>query len=180
MSIGQIAFDASPWPQGHPLEKFRMTLKGDPQGNLRLHVHAVSAVYDASGDPQGAPAGSTLWYQPEVWADAGRAVLSSRYWDNAGFKLPSPRRSFTEDKLDQMVLSADPVKSITLKKPVEDLAVGTWVLGNGLAGDHRLTLRRRRPYVFDIEWTGRIRNSFLGEQQFDHPFRLTANEIRLS
>lgn len=180
MNSGHIVFDASPWPEGHALEQFRLTVQGDEKGNVRLHVHAISEPYDRSGDPQGAPAGASPWQRPETWLDAGRCVLSSLHWDNRGFALPTPNKSFTDDKLDGIVLTADPVKSISLKNPVEDLAVGAWVLNNGLAGDHRLKLTRIRPYVFDVEWSGLIRNSFLGEPDFGHGFTLTASAVRLS
>lgn len=180
MSIGRIVFDDSPWPDGHALEQFRLTLKGDDKGNIRLHVDATTERYADSGEPRGANAGASPWQRPEVWLDSRRAICSSTQWDNAGFQLPSPRASFTEDKLDGMVLTADPVKQISLDKPLEDLAIGIWVLGNGIAGDHRLRLRRVQPYVFDVDWTGRLRNSFLGENDFHRSFHITARAVRLS
>lgn len=180
MSTGRIVFADSPWPEGHPIERFRLTLRGDEQGNLRLHVHVMSAPYESAGSPVGAPAGSSPWNRPETWLDAQYAILSSLHWGNRGFKLPSKTSTFEEHKLDGMVLTADPVKQVSLDNPLEDLAVGAWVLGNGVVGDHRISLTRVRPYVFDVNWTGSLRNSFLGEENFGHRFEVNAESVRLS
>lgn len=180
MTNGQIVFDHNPWPQGHPLERFRLTLRSDDDANIRLHVHAVTVPYSDCGEPKPAQAGATPWTQPEKWLDHGRAILSSTQWNNAGFMLPTPHTQFAEEKLDGLTLTADPTKKISLDNPLEDLAVGAWVLGNGIVGDHRLELTRVQPYVFDVTWRGRLRNSFLGEERFDQSFTLTAEAVRLS
>lgn len=180
MSTGRIVFADSPWPEGHSLERFRLTLRGDEQGNLRLHTHIVSAPYESAGSPVGALADASAWNRPEIWLEAQCAVLSSLQWGNRGFKLPSKTSTFEEHKLDGMVLTADPVKQVSLDNPLEDLAIGAWVLGNGMVGGHRISLTRVRPYVFDVHWTGSLRNSFLGEETFDHRFEVNAESVRLS
>lgn len=184
MTHGRITFADNPWPAGHALERIELTVRGDEEGALRLHLQAETQDYDAES-PGALPSDAAEagpWQQPEVWRRYTSAIISSVKWGNAGLKLPVAPDKFRETMLDGLELSADPVSKISLDQPAEELAFGCYVLGQDLCGDHRLRLTRVGSYTYDLHWTGRVAATFVGEEDFSasHGFELVAEGVRLS
>ncbi|OYO14249.1 hypothetical protein CGZ94_06355 [Enemella evansiae] len=184
MTHGRITFADSPWPGGHALDRIELTVRGDDEGALRLHLHAETQDYDAEnpGVQPVAGDGATPWQQPEVWQRYTSAILSSTKWGNAGVKLPVAADKFRETMLDQLELTADPTSKVSLDEAAEELAFGCYVLGQDLSGDHRIRFTRVGSYTYDLTWTGQIAATFIGEQDFSagHRFELVAEGVRLS
>lgn len=179
MTSGRIRFPGNPWPAGHNLRIIEMTVRGDEEGNLRLHFNLESDEYDAEG-PGAAPRADTgPWGQAAEWIKHKNMIMSSLRWDNAGFRLPSPRHSFDESKLDGMTLEADAAKSVKLDAAAESLAVGIYLLGQDLCAGHRVKLTRTALNEFDLHWTGSVALTWLGDKDFDHEFEIDATGVRL-
>lgn len=184
MTHGRITFADSPWPAGHALDGIELTVRGDDEGALRLHLQAETQAYDAETPGVQPVAGDAAppWQRPEIWLRYTSAILSSTKWDNAGIKLPVAADRFRETMLDQLELTADPSSKISLDRAAEELAFGCYVLGQDLCGDHRIKLARVGSYTYDLTWTGKIAATFIGEEDFsgDHRFELVAEGVRLS
>lgn len=172
----RIHFADNPWPEGHALEEFEWRARL-VDGDLWFDLHLVTRKYYAERDIEDDDSieYASDWNAPIVWGNYHNCILSSTYWGgDGGFRVCvadafSPAwlngRTFEVDRFDQDPL-ADEIENL------EERPFGLYLLGHDSAVDHRIRfLRVGDSDRFDIEWTGRIAQSYVGDYVPRHTFR---------
>lgn len=181
MTTGRITFPGNPWPLGHALTEFTMTLRGG-EDEVRLHLDAASEPFDAKGPGRPAPdAPADAWESPATWVAHDGAMISSTRWaGNAGVEVKVHNRLQFDERDLSGTWTADPVSDFDPNEPVESRAFGAYVLGSAAVADHEITIERTGPNRFDLRWTGKLARTWIGQTSFDHEFVVEVRDARLS
>lgn len=104
-----------------------------------------------------------IWFPGNPWPD-GHRVAKFRWtgWllpeDGAGFDFSLKTAAYDED--DRARLDGD------------DYAFHVYLLGHDSVADHRIRFPvRHGPSRFDVEWTGRVALTYVGDDEFRYEFR---------
>lgn len=180
MTTGRITFAGNPWPLGHAIDHFTMTLRGDEADQVRLHLDLESAPFDANG-PGRTPehGGPDAWDDPATWVAHGTALVSSLKWGNAGVPVTVDNR-LSFDEVDVSGTYTADAGDFDPEEVMEERAFGAFVLGAAAVADHEITIERTGANLFDLRWTGKLARTWLGETSLDHDFLVEVREARLS
>lgn len=164
----RIYFKDNPWPEGHLLKEFIWSAEVR-DGDVWFHFHLETADYYSErniGYDEDVEYESD-WEAPIAWNNYHSCTLSTNEWHNGGFRVCS-EEAFSEDLLDGLEIEVD-----INPEDIEDwgeLAFHIYLLGHDAAAKHKIKFVRTEQSMFDIEWTGKIAQAYVGDYEFNHDF----------
>lgn len=169
----RIFFPGNPFPKGHNIQEFSWSGRIVPERGLVFDFHLETAEYDEDevGDEEEEPEGLSDWESKIVWNNYHQCKLSSTFWGGSGITVTNGSGPFDFSKLQQIVLTADPLPLEEDWDP-DDLSFGIYLLGHDSCADHRIAVDRISGNAFNIHWTGKIAQTYAGNYDFDHHFEV--------
>ena len=168
----RIFFENNPWPEGHTINEFKWTARlkdGYVWFDMHLETDEYYAERDIEDDEENEP--ESDWEAAGTWSNYHACRLSSNFWHEGGFKV-CPADDYSADFLDGLELSIDPNPEDC--EDFEDLAFHIYLLGHDAVGHHKIKFERIDDSDnFKIKWDGKIALAYIGEDTFEHPFKLT-------
>jgi len=164
----RIYFKNNPWPEGHAVKDFCWTAEVR-EGMVWFHFHLETDDYYAErniDDGEDAEYDSD-WQAPIVWGNYHRCTLSTNEWHDGGFKV-CPEAEYTEALVDGLELEVDMHPDAI--EDWDDFAFHIYLLGHDAAAQHQIKFVRTGPATFDIEWSGKIAQAYVGDYNFKHDF----------
>ncbi len=166
----RIWFAGNPWPEGHPIAAFEWTVEVR-DGIVWMLIHLKSSDYYSERKivDEGVDYYSD-WGSPLVWRNYHACTMSCTYWHHGGFPV-CPVEQFSPEFLDGYEAVVDPLPE-SADTDFDDLAFHIYLLGHDAVAGHRIRFRRRaNSDRFDIEWTGKIANAYVGDYDYKRDFR---------
>ncbi|MFE3456425.1 hypothetical protein ACFXKD_02695 [Nocardiopsis aegyptia] len=174
----RIWFPGNPWPDGHRIRTFVWGGLLDPEGAVRFAFELTSADYAADEPPEPGTddddrPGSDFT-SPPVWRNYHRCDISP----SRGFVVGTPDAPLDFGALDGRTFRVDRLEDVADLED-DDVAFHLYLLGHDSVADHRVRFTAgASPFVFALEWDGRIALTYAGEEEFEHRFRARVGRAR--
>lgn len=164
----RIYFVDNPWPEGHLVREFvwEADLRDD---EIWFHFHLTTENYNSERiiiDDEEIEYESD-WKAPIVWDNFNSCTLSTSEWHEGGFHVCSCK-DYSESFLDGKLLEID--KHPELIKDWSERAFAIYLLGHDGVANHKIKFVRTADSLFDIYWSGKIAQEYVGENEFKHEF----------
>jgi hypothetical protein len=183
MSDGHILFKDNPYPNGHKIIEFLWGGRLDEEGRLWFDFHLKTDRYYAGHpkseeEPSEEDLDAESWDSKSVWYNFHACTLSSTSWgksDNSGILLDTSQNRLDFENLPQ--LSADPLP-LPNDCDYDDMAFGIYLLGHDSCANHSIMITKTGENLFDINWTGKIALTYVGDDEFKHEFVLKMQNVK--
>jgi hypothetical protein len=169
MKENRIYFKDNPWPEGHPIKNFTWSAE-IREGDVWFHFHIETDDYYSERDIENDEdvEYESDWHAPIVWGNYHRCTMSTNDWHNGGFRACS-KEEYTEEFLDGLEIKVDmDPDSID---DWDDYAFHIYLLGHDAVAKHKIKFIRTNQSKFDIEWSGKIAQAYVGDYNFKHDFK---------
>jgi hypothetical protein len=166
----RIWFANNPWPEGHLIKEFQWTAE-IRDGLVWMSIHLESADYysEREIDDDGVEYDSD-WQAPIVWANYHSCTMSCTEWHHGGWAV-CPVEKFSLEFLNGYEASVDPLPD-SAETDFDDLAFNIYLLGHDAVAGHKIRFTRQGGSDrFEIEWSGKIANAYVGNYNYRHDFR---------
>jgi hypothetical protein len=183
MSDSRIVFKNNPYPNGHKIVEFVWGGRLDEEGKLWFDFHLKTDRYYADNpiteeEPSEEELDVESWDSKIVWGNYHACTLSSTFWgasDKSGILLDISQNKLDFDNLPR--LSADPLP-LSSDCDDDDMAFGIYLLGHDSCANHSITITKTSGNLFDINWTGKIALTYVGDDEFKHDFVLNIQNVK--
>ncbi len=165
----RIYFLDNPYPQGHQLKEFVWSGRLDKNHDLWFNFHLKTENYDAEDDSDDKEEPKSDWMAKGAWKNCRSCTLSSTFGHLGGIKIDCEKEKFDFESLHDSTLIADPLP-LADDFELDDLAFHIYLLGHDSAADHSIKFSRQTNNKFDLEWTGKIALTYVGNYDFKHEF----------
>ncbi len=178
MKENRIYFKGNPWPEGHPIKEFRWTARIEHDA-VWFDMHLETADYYSERDIEDNEDVEYLsdWAAPIVWGNYHSCTLSTNNWHNGGFKV-CPLEQYSAEFMDGLVLEID-----SNPEAIEDwdeLAFHIYLLGHDSAAKHKFKFERvGKTDVFNIIWSGKIAQAYVGDYEYKRDFSTLISGVKL-
>ncbi|MGH1541986.1 MAG: hypothetical protein ACRBHB_16285 [Arenicella sp.] len=169
MEINRIYFKENPWSEGHPIKEFKW-LASLRDGCVWFDMHLKSEDYYSERDIEDDEDTEypSDWAAPIVWGNYHACTLSSNYWHNGGFKV-CLLQEYSPEYIDGLEIEVDPDPESV--EDWDDLAFHIYLLGHDSVAKHKIKFERiGDSSEFDITWTGKIAQAYVGDYEYKHDF----------
>lgn len=162
----RILFPGNPWPRGHNIKKFEWSAELTEEGDIWCHLHLESDDYSAEDTDAGNDSESddtTNWQSKVVWNNYHACILSSTYWDQAGFLIGSGETPLAIESMHEQTFSVDPMPFDVEQDP----CFGIYCQGHDTVAGHEITFLRTAE-GWTVDWLAMIALTYLGATEFEH------------
>ncbi|MBF7093405.1 hypothetical protein IUY40_17865 [Flavobacterium sp. ALJ2] len=173
---GEICFLGNPYPNGHKLIEFVWSGRVEEDESLWFDFHLKTDSYYADDNKNEQEEERSDWNSKVVWENYQNCIISSTYWGSDGIKInKSSQKAVFNDFINQTLI----VDSLPFNDDFEydRLAFEIFLLGHDTCADHKLEISLNTENNYDIEWSGKIALSYLGDDKFNHDFVLKVQNI---
>lgn len=96
-----------------------------------------------------------------------------------GFVAGTPDEPLDLGRLAEREFHVDPLDQVAgYEDEDDDYAFHVYLLGHDSVADHRIRFPvRRGPSRFDVEWTGRVALTYVGDDEFRYEFRAQVSAV---
>ncbi|MES2826065.1 MAG: hypothetical protein V4732_20865 [Pseudomonadota bacterium] len=178
MKESRIYFRGNPWPEGHLIKEFHWSARIEHDA-VWFDMHIETQNYYSERDIEDNEDVEYLsdWVAPIVWGNYHSCTLSTNNWHNGGFKVCLVKQ-YCAEFMDGLELEID-----TNPEAIEDwdeLAFHIYLLGHDSAAKHKLKFERiGKTNTFNIIWTGKIAQAYVGDYEYKHDFSTLISEVKL-
>jgi hypothetical protein len=173
---GRIWFPGNPWPDGHRIAKFHWKGWLSPQDGAGFGLSLKTATYDeddraeldygeeSPDDEERYPFGGFKG----TWMNYSSASIDAMQ----GFVAGTPDEPLDFGRLAEREFHVDPLDQVADYEDDDEYAFHVYLLGHDSVADHRIRFPvRHAPSRFDVEWTGRVALTYIGDDEFRYEFR---------
>ena len=178
MQVNRIYFKGNPWPEGHPVKKFKWSAR-EKENDVWFDLHLESEDYYLERDFDDDDDVEYLsdWVSPIVWANYHSCTLSSTHWGNRGFKVCSSQQ-YSPEFLDGLEVEVD-ANPETIED-FDDFSFHIYLLGHDSAAKHKIRFERIGASLdFKIIWSGKIAQAYVGDYEYKHDFSVTLGRVEM-
>ena len=172
----RIFFKNNPWPEGHPVNEFiwEAELRKD---QVWFHFHLATENYYSEREIEDNEEKEyeSDWEAPIVWGNYHSCKMSTSEWHKGGFYVCS-QKEFSETKLDGLELEID--NDPENIKDWDDLAFHIYLLGHDAVARHKIKFVRAEDSLFEIQWSGKIAQAYVGDYEFKHDFNTVLKSVQ--
>ncbi|WP_416396656.1 hypothetical protein [Allohahella sp. A8] len=174
MEHDRIYFPGNPWPEGHPVERFRWSAV-ETDGDVWFGIHLKSARYYSERRVHEDEDDLSAWASPTLWNNYHSCTISTSEWHGGGFRV-CEAAEFSPEFLDGLELLVDPNPETV--EDWEDLAFQSYVLGHDNVAKHKIRFERIGDSKrFKIIWVGAHAQSYFGDDEFTQEFSVSMSSL---
>lgn len=176
----RIFFKNNPYPNGHSIKEFIWSGRFEPETGLWFDFHLKTENYYAEDNTDDETEPESDWKAKIVWGNYHACTMSSTYWHNGGILVGTIDNKLDFENLESKILTAD---KLPLPEDFdhEDLSFYIYLLGHDSCADHKIKFVKKREFdVYDIVWTGKIANTYVGDYEFKHEFAANIENVKFS
>nr|WP_294788030.1 hypothetical protein [uncultured Flavobacterium sp.] len=173
----RIYFLENPYPNGHALEQFVWSGRVEEDESIWFDFHIKTERYyaeDESEDDEDEI--KSDWDSKGVWGNFHQCTMSSTYWGDNGIKI---------HKTSEKVIFNDFIKNDLLADSLplddhydyDDVAFGIYLLGHDSCANHRIKITPTTSNLFNIDWSGKIALTYVGDDEFRYDFKLHLQDV---
>lgn len=101
--------------------------------------------------------------------------MSTSEWHKGGFHVCS-QKEFSEANLNGLELEIDSEPGSI--KDWNDLAFHIYLLGHDAVAKHKIKFIRAADSLFEIHWSGKIAQAYVGDYDFKHEFNTVLKDVQ--
>lgn len=182
----RIYFLENPYPNGHALEEFTWSGRIEEDETIWFDFHLKTENYYAEDDTdlneeeeeeeEEEEDVDSDWDSKVVWGNFHRCTMSSTFWGDNGIKISTPSEKVVFNDLIKDVLLADAFP-LDDDYDYDDVAFGIYLLGHDSCANHRIQITPTASNQFDIDWSGKIALTYVGDDEFRYDFKLHLQNV---
>lgn len=178
----RIFFKDNPYPNGHKIKKFVWNGRLDSELGLWFDFHLETEDYyaedNANDDEDVEP--ESDWKAKIVWENYQSCTMSSTKWHCGGILVGTSDDKFNFAQLQSKPIFADKLPLIP-NWDYENLSFHIYLLGHDSCADHEITfLKKPVGNVFDIQWKGKIAQTYIGSDEFKREFIARVEDVEFA
>lgn len=168
---GKIVFKDSPYSGGHEIKKFQWNARLAPQEGIYFDFHLETADYsEGYEETKDDDESESDWKAKIVWENYHNCTMSSNKWHDGGILVGTASNKLDFEAFDEFHLKADTLPLPDNFDNDEDFAFFIYLLGHDSCANHEINILKNHQNTFDIEWTGKIALTYVGDEEFRHEF----------
>ncbi|AWK05025.1 hypothetical protein HYN56_12620 [Flavobacterium crocinum] len=176
----RIYFLGNPYPNGHALEEFEWSGRIEEDESIWFDFHLKTENYYAEDDTnlndEEDEDAESDWDAKGVWENFHRCTMSSTFWGDNGIKINTKSEKVSFNDLIKEALLADTFP-LDDDYDYDDVAFGIYLLGHDSCANHRIQITPTTPNRFDIDWSGKIALTYVGNYEFKYDFKLHLENV---
>lgn len=176
----RIYFLENPYPNGHALEEFEWSCRIEEDETIWFDLHLKTKNYYAEDDTnlndEEDEDAESDWESKGVWENFHRCTMSSIFWGDNGIKINTSSEKVVFNDLIKNDLLADTFP-LDDDYDYDDVAFGIYLLGHDSCANHRIQITPTTPNRFDIDWSGKIALTYVGDDEFRYDFKLHLQNV---
>ena len=172
----RVFFKNNPWPEGHPVNEFMWEAQlREDQVWFHFHLSTENYYSERDIDDDEEREYESDWESPIVCGNYHSCTISTSQWHEGGFYVCS-QKEFSETKLDGLELEID--NDPENIKEWDDLAFHIYLLGHDAVAKHKIKFVRAADSLFEIQWSGKIAQAYVGDYEFKHDFNAVLKNVQ--
>ena len=176
----RIFFKDNPYPNGHKIKEFIWSGRFEPETGLWFDFHLKTDNYHAEDKSDDEFEPESDWKAKTAWKNYHNCTMSSTEWHYGGILVGTEDKNLDFENLESKTLVADKLP-LPEDWDFEDNSFYIYLLGHDSCADHKITFVKRHSFdTYDINWTGKIALTYVGNYNFNYEFSGTIENVKFT
>lgn len=179
----RIYFLGNPYPKGHTLEEFLWSGRIEEDESMWFDFHLKTDPYyaeEAGKDKYNEEVddddeSKSNWESKGMWGNYVQCTMSSTRWGDQGIQInkTTSKAVFNDFIKEPLLAHTFPLDHFNCN----EVAFGIYLLGHDSCANHKIKIKETAKNKFEIEWSGKIAETYYGSFEFNHDFSLHLQDI---